>query len=288
MFTLLLLYCIAIAIVSVLGGLVPLVFRLTHVRLQVALSFVSGVLIGVALLHMLPHALEETSARSGVFLSVVIGFLVMFLLERFFCFHHHEHSVDESTGQACSHGNHAFGWVGTLVGMSIHTLIAGIALGAATAAAYSGATNAGIAGFGTFLAILLHKPFDALTITTLMRADDAPRTRAMLVNGLFALVVPVGVVLVLFVEGVADMPHLTAWALAFSAGTFLCIGCADLLPELQFHRHDRVLLSVALLLGFCLAWGSGLLEAHEHADVHDHYHDHHLHQTPDHTDMEAP
>ena len=43
-------------------------------------------------------------------------------------------------------------------------------------------------------------------------------------------------------------------ALAFSAGTFLCISLSDLLPELQFHRHDRIKLSAALLLGLALAW----------------------------------
>jgi len=286
MYTLLFLYCIAIIIVSVLGGLVPLVFKLTHLRVQVALSFVSGVLLGVALLPMLPHALEDSSNPSSVFIAVVVGLLLMFLLERFFCFHHHEHAVEEDTGHACTHGTHTLGWVGTFVGLTVHTLIAGIALGSATAAAYSGSTGGALAGFGTFMAILLHKPFDALTITTLMRAGDSPRKLAMIVNGLFALVVPLGVLLVLFVEGVTQIPNITSLALAFSAGTFLCIGCADLLPELQFHRHDRVLLSLALILGLVLAWASGLLETHEHHHGdhgHDHGHEHHDHSSGSHT-----
>ena len=38
-------------------------------------------------------------------------------------------------------------------------------------------------------------------------------------------------------------------ALAFCAGTFLCISASDLLPELQFHSHDRMKLSVSLLAG---------------------------------------
>ncbi|MHC5543735.1 ZIP family metal transporter, partial [Singulisphaera rosea] len=44
----------------------------------------------------------------------------------------------------------------------------------------------------------------------------------------------------------------TAAALAFSAGTFLCIALSDLLPELQFHAHDRLTLSASLLAGFFL------------------------------------
>ena len=52
----------------------------------------------------------------------------------------------------------------------------------------------------------------------------------------------------------------TATALAFSAGTFLCIALSDLLPELQFHSHDRLPLSVALLTGFALMAGAALAE----------------------------
>ena len=37
------------------------------------------------------------------------------------------------------------------------------------------------------------------------------------------------------------------WALAFSAGTFLCISLGDLLPEVHFHSHDRLWLSVQLI-----------------------------------------
>ncbi len=49
-------------------------------------------------------------------------------------------------------------------------------------------------------------------------------------------------------------------ALAFSAGTFLCIALSDLLPELQFHSHDRLKLSISLIAGFCLMAGTSILE----------------------------
>ena len=48
-------------------------------------------------------------------------------------------------------------------------------------------------------------------------------------------------------------PVLLGSALAFSGGTFLCISCSDLLPELHFHVHDRFWLSVALLGGLAIA-----------------------------------
>jgi len=42
-------------------------------------------------------------------------------------------------------------------------------------------------------------------------------------------------------------------ALAFCAGSFLCIASSDLLPELQFHSHDRLKLSIALIAGLTIA-----------------------------------
>ena len=59
----------------------------------------------------------------------------------------------------------------------------------------------------------------------------------------------------------------TAAALAFSAGTFLCIALSDLLPELQFHSHDRFQLSVALLAGFALMAATAMAEP---SSLHDH------------------
>ena len=49
---------------------------------------------------------------------------------------------------------------------------------------------------------------------------------------------------------------------AFSAGVFLCISLGDLLPEVHFHRHDRLKLSAALLFGVGLAFLVGFLEPH--------------------------
>ena len=53
-------------------------------------------------------------------------------------------------------------------------------------------------------------------------------------------------------------------ALAFCAGTFLCVACSDLLPELQFHSHDRFKLSLALLAGLGVAFLVGLFESEGH------------------------
>ena len=50
----------------------------------------------------------------------------------------------------------------------------------------------------------------------------------------------------------------------FAAGTFVCIATSDLLPELQFHSHDRFKLSAALILGIALAAAMVVVEKSSH------------------------
>jgi zinc and cadmium transporter len=98
------------------------------------------------------------------------------------------------------------------------------------------------------------------------------------VNALFALAIPVGVLIFYYglmrPEGSPDgMPArlISAYAMSFSAGTFLCISLSDLLPELQFHQHDRGKLSAALVLGLAVALIVAQMESavhgpHSHAN----------------------
>ena len=59
-------------------------------------------------------------------------------------------------------------------------------------------------------------------------------------------------------------PHFLGAVLGFAAGTFLSIATSDLLPELQFHSHDRGKLSLALLAGVGVAAAIGGLESTGH------------------------
>lgn len=326
-YTLLAIYCLGIVGASLLGGVIPNLLRLTHRRLQMALSFVAGAMLGVALFHMLPHAvlevMDQRHAEGKAFghgqfdtltVAMVAGFLAMFLLERFARFHRHEpeealgaieaDGADGANGGANGHGHehrhhhghghghahassgrgprgqglsagvHPSQWIGALAGLSVHSLLEGIALAASVMAGAGlthGHDHGNIAGLGVFLVILLHKPFDSMTLLTLFHASESKRAmrRALLLNLLFALVVPLGAAA--FCLGVAPFVTSTAivpLALAFCAGTFLCIASSDLLPELQFHRHDRGALSLSLVLGLALAWAIGLLES----DAHHHHH----------------
>ena len=152
------------------------------------------------------------------------------------------------------------GWAG--FGLAVHTLIDGIALATAvTSQEQDGWVPVGLA---VFLAIVLHKPLDALSITSLMAAKGWKPNLQMAVNLVFAIVCPLSALL--FATGIQYVGEwrdvMLGYSLAFSAGIFLCISLGDLLPEVHFHSHDRLKLSGMLLLGVLLAF---LIElSHEH------------------------
>ena len=78
---------------------------------------------------------------------------------------------------------------------------------------------------------------------------------------------PIGALLFYFGVGhlVDARDYVVGVALAFSAGAFICIALSDLLPEVQFHSHDKAKLTLAFILGIALAYTIGSLEP---ADAH--------------------
>jgi len=300
-------YCLAIAAASLLGGLLPGWVRMTHTRIQVSMSLVAGLMLGVACFHLIPHAvplLGEGPALDRAMLWTMAGLVTMFILLRAFHFHQHdyplpltslseqpgdtgvrtsgvvqplarEHTPGDHHAHAHNHSHshaplssggvvlpHRLSWLGVALGLGLHTLIDGVALGAVVL----GEAAAGVSGplgIGVFVAILLHKPLDAMSITGVMRASGWQARPRLLANIGFALLCPLGALAFFFgaVYFPAERDVVVGSALAFSAGTFICIALSDLLPEVHFHSHDRLKLTAAFLLGISLAFGIGVLES---------------------------
>ena len=281
---LLVIYCALVLLASLAGGWLMLFMHLTHTRLQLAISFVAGLMLGIALLHFLPDADEQLHSLDRTVAWTLGGFLTVFFLQRFFHFHHHDlpegdpedcchdhsepHTHDHSHTLA-DHSARQLSWVGTALGLTLHSLLDGLALAAAVEA--QAFDHKVLAGLGVALAVILHKPFDAMAVSTLMSASGSSRISRHMLNGLFALATPLGAVL--FYLGASQFADSNAvflgCALAFCAGTFLCIASSDLLPELQFHSHDRFKLSVALLAGLAISVLIGVIGPHDHEN-HEH------------------
>ncbi|QEG21519.1 ZIP family metal transporter [Mariniblastus fucicola] len=277
MYQVLIVYCVLIIIVSTVGGSLPSMMKLTHRRIQLVLSLVAGVMLGVALLHLLPLAITKLGSAETALVVCLFALLFMFFMVRLFHFHQHDLAVDtehqHKQKELCDnerdhhhvhcdhhHGEKDFSWAGLCFGLAIHTLIDGFALAAATMSEHSVWV-----GFGVFLAIFLHKPLDAMSITSLMHARGWTVNQQVVVSLIFSLVCPIGAALFYFgVSQFAASEIVLGYCLAFSAGIFLCISLGDLLPEVHFHAHDRMQLSTMLLLGVAIAFGIEYLPGHRH------------------------
>jgi zinc and cadmium transporter len=303
-------YCVLVGLASYAGGTLTAWLRLSHMRMQGIMSFVGGLVLGVGLLHLLPHSASETQSLDQTVAAALAGLLAMFFLIRIFRVHQHgpvEHSVmdgdplsplghdDHVPGRRQDHasdhepphecpahaardypldGRHCaahrgpYSWIGLGVGLTLHTLIDGMALAASVSAAASAApAGFSLLGLGTFLAILLHKPLDAMSITSVMTAGGASVRAQRAVNIAFSAMCAAGAAgFYLGIQRFAEHQQtVVGCALGFAGGVFLCISLADILPEVQFHAHDRAKLSAALVLGVALAYAIGFLEpCHQH------------------------
>jgi len=295
-------YCLLVALASLAGGILPSKMRLSHTGMQVIMSFVGGLVLGVGLLHLLPHSFVHTGSLDHTVWAALAGLLTMFFLIRIFHVHqhgpveqaetcghshcdtsadheghrHHDYPTD---GASCVAHQHRYSWLGLFVGLAMHTVIDGMALAASVSAeAHEATTGLSLLGLGTFLAVLLHKPLDAMSITTVMAAGGWSLRTRNLVNLGFALMCAVGAAGFYFgLQQFSDSQQtILGLALGFAAGVFLCISLGDILPEVQFHAHDKVKLSTALVLGIALAYAIGFLEpAHQHHHPTVETHEHH-------------
>ncbi len=256
-------YTLAILGGALAGGALPLVGRWS--RSDTLLSFSAGVMLGASFFHMLPEAVEGAGRTALPF--VAVGFLVLFVMERFVLVHAcaepgpdggelevgadgaavppapaHVHTHGDGTGCEV----HTMG-LAAFVGLSVHTLIDGFALGASSARAELGLL--------VFLAILGHKIPNAFSLSAILRHEGYSRAKALAMNAAFALTIPLGAGLYLLLRDLVRTDTFTSCALAASAGTFLHLAFSDILPDVHRRNGARLSHGLALLAGMGAMWG---------------------------------
>src|SRR5579871_1067378 len=103
-------YCALVLIVSLCGGSLPFLGRVTHGRLQFYLSASAGVMLGASFFHVMPDAMEKAGPYFGWWMS--LGVVGLFCIERFIAPHSHEPSVSPPSAHkeepVCDHhhGDH--------------------------------------------------------------------------------------------------------------------------------------------------------------------------------------
>ena len=238
-----------IVLAAFIGAIVPL-YAGRKGRSVTFLAFAAGVMLGAAFFQMLPEAMH-IGGYSPMAL-VPVGFVVLFLLERYVLVHACEEPPD---CKEHGHGRTALGLTAFL-GMSVHTLFDGVALASSVAE--------GLA-IPALVAITAHKLPSSLSLASILQSDGRSRANTLVYIGLFALMVPLGAAVYFALTSVLTLPNISANALAFSAGTFLYIAVSDLLPHVNRHGKDgRIGHSFALAGGLAMMFVVGRLLPHGH------------------------
>jgi len=181
-------------------------------------SLSAGTMLGDAAIHLLPEAAAKSDGSLLIWYLFLIGVLMFFFLEKIVHWHHcHNH-------EECDH-NETLG-IMNLVGDGLHNFIDG----AAIAGAFLVSVPLGLA---TLIAVLAHEvPQEIGDLGVLIHAGYS-RTKALLYNFLSALLSVIGAAGTLLIS--THIENVTDYILPITAGGFIYIATADLIPELKKH-----------------------------------------------------
>jgi ZIP family zinc transporter len=220
----------AITVLSTLaGGYVAL--RMAR-ELATAIALTGGIVVAVALFHVLPEAIEAVGDPQRVGLLVGGGFVFFFLAERALVLHHRD-DADQI---------HAHAQVGALgaAGLSVHSFIDGLGIGLA----FGLSTETGLL---VFIAVLAHDFADGLNTVGFVLRQSGDRTRAIRWLAVDAAAPLIGAIVGSTLS--ISEAHLGS-LLAVYAGFFIFMGATDLLPHAHQHPSGRrVLLTLAGFAG---------------------------------------
>ena len=176
-------------------------------------AFSAGALLGGAFLHMLPEALNKSENVLGIFLWLLFGFCLFFLLEQFIHWHHCHKVLSEHKTPVTYL---------ILIADAIHNFIGGLAIASAFIVDIK-------VGLVTWLVCAAHEIPQELGDFGILIHGGWQKKKALLFNFLSALTIIIGGIVVYFLSIKIDITFL----LQFAAGNFIYIACSDLIPEIK-------------------------------------------------------
>ena len=217
--------------------------KLLNKILLILVSLSAGALIGGAFLHLLPEAILKVGADAdallNIFLYLLLGFCMFFILEQFIRWHHH-HGCH---GKECK--IKPFSYL-ILISDGIHNFIDGLII------AGSFVINPAV-GVVTTLAVALHEIPQEIGDFGVLVYGGFDKVKALFLNFISALTAVYGGIAGYFLYGyIADS---IVYLLPFAAGNFIYIAASDLIPEIK-HREN---FKKSLVHFFVFLCGIGLM-----------------------------
>jgi zinc and cadmium transporter len=221
-------------------------YRVLHAWIPRLVAFAAGMLLGVALLDLLPHAAEDGLDLRSLFATVLVGLVGFFILEKFALWRH-AHPGEASSAANARHPAGAL----ILIGDGVHNFVDGVLIAAAFIAdPWLGLTTA--------LAVMAHEiPQEVGDFLVLIQSGYS-RREALAWNAVSSLMAIVGGLVGYF--ALTAVQDAIPYAIALCAAGFLYIATADLIPMLQ--RVAAVRSAVAQVAMMLLGIGLAMIPVH--------------------------
>lgn len=235
-----LLSVVVVSLISVIFAM-PFFFKkeINPKILLFLLSMSVGVLLATVFMDFLPEAVSHKYTL-GLAIYLLLGFLVMFVLEKFVHFHHKKKCVH---GKCHGHAYHIAPV--NLIGDAIHNFIDGLVIAGAFA------VNVTL-GITATISIIFHEIPQEIADFGVLLYSGLSKKKALLFNFLSAASAIIGTLVGIFL--LSKVVGFNEFIIPFAAGNFLYIAASNLVPQL--HRHckikDTLLHIFAIVLGIAI------------------------------------
>ena len=206
-------------------------------------AFAAGGLIGGAFLDIIPEAVGYVKDVKQLFLYVVLGYVIFFIIEKYLHWRHcHEAGCEV----------HRFTYL-NIVGDIVHNFSDGLIIGAIFLTSIK-------VGIAATLAIIFHEiPHEIGNFTVLVYGGYS-KSRALFFNFLSALFAIAGTLVgYYFASRISGFPSIL---LPVAAGGFIYIASCDLIPELHKEEDGKrsALIMVTFVFGIALMYFLKMLD----------------------------
>ena len=226
---------LAVLAIGIVGGIVPLLVarhQASRRFLSLGNALAGGIFLGAGFIHLLPEAaeaLEDVVDYPLAALLAAFGVGILLLVDRVLFESTRVQGSERTAGP-----RQPIYPVVLLVVLSIHSIIAGIALGLEPGVATSVLVMIGI---------LFHKGSAAFALMVSAHSSGAGKTRLGVILGVFVLMTPLGILLGMATSNVFRDQAATLIEgsfMALAAGTFIYVAILDVIDAEMSRLDDRV------------------------------------------------
>lgn len=223
MFTIILFGLIAAA-AEILGGTLIILRKEWPKKVQDYLMAMSaGFLLALVFFELIPESLHMLGDIAPLY--IVIGFGLLHFFEHTIVGHlHFGEETHPEVMVSSTASTAAFG------GLFVHAFFDGFSISAAAQYEFS-------IGLLVFIAVLLHKLPEGLTIASIMQAGNISRKKTFIASLAIGAATMLGVITVFLISGIDQQA--VGIAFAFSAGAATYVGASDLIPEIN-RSENRI------------------------------------------------